>query len=84
VLVDEPTVQASRVTYAAGAVEPAGTHSYDVVIVPLNRGVIKLDIPGKPDPQWQPGSAIFIKRGTEHRLVNVGKTPIEFIVLRIP
>ncbi len=84
VLVDHTTVQAARVTYEAGAIESAGVHPYDVVLVPLNRGVIKLNIPGQPDPNWQPGTAIFIKRGTEHRLANVGSKPIEFIVIRVP
>lgn len=83
-LVDQPTVQAVRVTYEAGATEPAGVHSYDVVLVPLNHGAVRLNVPDQPDPEWKPGTAIFIKRGTQHRLVNSGETPIEFITLRIP
>ncbi len=83
-LVDQRSVQAARVTYEPGAIEPAGVHPYDVVVVPLNRGVIKLNVPGQPDPIWQPGTAIFIKRGTEHRLANIGKKPIEFITIRVP
>ncbi len=83
-LIDEPTVQAVRAIYEPGVAEPAGPHAYDVVLLPLTEGVVKLNIAGRPDPLWKPGEAIFIKRGTEHRLVNVGSASIEFITVRIP
>jgi quercetin dioxygenase-like cupin family protein len=83
-LVDQPTVHTFRTSYAPGAMESHGPHPYDVVLVPLNSGTIHLNVAGQPDPLWRPGEAIFIKRGTDHQLVNVGKTAIEFVSVRIP
>src|SRR5215813_7376084 len=83
-LIDQPTVQTVRTSYAPGARESRGPHPYDVVLVPLNSGSIHLNIPGQPDPAWRPGEAIFIKRGTDHQLVNAGNSAIEFVSVRVP
>lgn len=34
--------------------------------------------------EWTVGEAIFIPRGIEHHIANVGKTPLDFVPIRIP
>lgn len=82
VMIDQPTVQVMRTTYAPGAVEPPGPHAFDVVIVPLTAGHVSVNVAAKP-VDWKIGEAIFIPRGVQHNLANTGKTPIEFVSVRI-
>jgi len=82
-VIDEKTVQVMRTMYRPGAVEPAGPHSFDVVIVPLTAGNMRVEIAGKP-MAWKVGDPIFVPRGVEHNLSNRGKTAVDFISVRIP
>jgi mannose-6-phosphate isomerase-like protein (cupin superfamily) len=82
-MIDQRTVQVVRSTYEPGAAEPRGPHRFDVVIVPLSQGNMKVKIAGK-SVEWTIGEAIFIPRGIEHDIANVGKTPLDFVSIRIP
>jgi mannose-6-phosphate isomerase-like protein (cupin superfamily) len=82
-VIDQRSVQVVRSTYQSGAVEPRGPHSFDVVIVPLSQGDMKVKIAGK-SVEWKIGEPIFIPRGIEHDIANVGKTPLDFVSIRIP
>lgn len=82
-VIGQGTVQVVRSTYEPGAVEPRGPHPFDVVIVPLSQGNMDAKIAGK-SVEWRAGEAIFIPRGIEHHIANVGKTPLDFVSIRIP
>ncbi len=82
-VIDEKTVQVVRSTYESGAVEPPGPHSFDVVIVPLTVGKMRVKIAGKTVP-WKVGDPFFIPRGMEHSLANRGETAVDFVSIRIP
>lgn len=82
-VIDEKTVQVMRTTYRPGAVEPPGPHSFDVVIVPLVAGNMRVEIAGKP-VAWKVGEPFFVPRGVEHNLSNRGKTAVDFVSIRIP
>jgi quercetin dioxygenase-like cupin family protein len=82
-LIDEKTVQVVRSTYKSGVVEPPGPHSFDVVIVPLTAGKMRVEIAGRT-VAWKVGDAFFIPRGIEHSLANRGETPVDFVSIRIP
>ena len=82
-MVDEPSVQAVRSTYRPGATELRGPHRFDVVLVPLSEGKMEVSVAGK-SLEWKIGEAIFIGRGVEHDIANNGKTPVEFVSIRIP
>lgn len=82
-VIDEKTVQAVRSTYRPGMVEPPGPHSFDVVIVPLSPGEMRVEIAGKP-VAWKVGEPFFIPRGAEHNIANKGKTAVDVVSIRIP
>jgi mannose-6-phosphate isomerase-like protein (cupin superfamily) len=82
-VIDERTVQAVRATYGPGVAEPLGPHSFDVVMVPLTQGEMKVTIAGKT-VEWTIGEPIFVPRGVAHDVVNLGKMPVEFVSIRIP
>lgn len=82
-IIDQPNVRVGRSTYGPGAVEPRGPHPYDAVLVPLIGGDMRVEIAGK-SVDWKVGEPLFIPRGIEHNLANRGKTPVDFIVVRIP
>jgi quercetin dioxygenase-like cupin family protein len=74
--IDERMVQVVRSTYKSGAIEPPGPHSFDVVIVPLTAGNMRVEIAGKT-VGWKVGEPIFISRGTEHSVANRGETAVD-------
>ena len=82
-IIDEKTVQVVRSTYESGAHEPPGPHSFDVVIVPLTEGNMRVEIAGKA-VAWEVGEPIFIPRGIKHSLVNEGNTAVNLVGIRIP
>lgn len=82
-VIDEKTVQVMRTTYKPGAVEPPGPHSFDVVIVPLSGGNMRVEIAGKP-VEWRVGEPFFVPRGVEHNLANRGETAVDYLGIRIP
>lgn len=82
-VIDEKTVQVVRSTWKPGAVEPPGPHSFDVVIVPLTAGNMRVEIAGKP-VAWKVGDPFFVPRGVEHNLANRGDTAVDLISVRIP
>lgn len=82
-LIDQKTVQVVRSTYKPGTVEPPGPHSFDVVIVPLSAGDMRVEIASKT-VEWKVGDAFFIPRGVEHNLANRGKTAVDIVSIRIP
>lgn len=82
-VLDEKSVQVVRSTYTSGAVEPAGPHSFDVVIVPLTPGNMRVEIEGRT-VAWKVGEPIFIPRSTEHSLANRGETTVDLLSIRIP
>jgi quercetin dioxygenase-like cupin family protein len=82
-VIDQKSVQVVRSTYEPGAVEPRGPHPFDVVIVPLSQGNMAVKIAGK-SAKWAIGEPIFIPRGIEHDIANAGKTPLDFVSIRIP
>jgi quercetin dioxygenase-like cupin family protein len=80
VIVDRGGLQAVRVRYAPGAVEPPGPHVYDVVIVPLD-GAMSVELEGKP-VAWRPGVPILIPRGAPHRVANPSRAAATFVSVR--
>ncbi len=82
-VIDQPTVQVVRSTYAPGASEPPGPHSFDVVLVPVNQAKMDLKIEGKA-VEWKFAEPIFIGRGVQHNLANKGKEPAEAVSIRMP
>ena len=82
-MIDEKTVQVVRSTYESGAHEPPGPHSFDVIIIPLTEGSMRVEIEGKT-VAWKVGEPIFIPRGIKHSLENEGKTAVDLIGIRIP
>ncbi len=82
-VIDEKNVQVVRSTYKAGAVEPPGPHSFDVVIVPLTAGNMRVEIAGKA-VAWKVGEPFFIPRAMKHNLANRGETAVDLISIRIP
>lgn len=82
-VIDEKSVQVVRSTYKAGAVEPPGPHSFDVVIVPITAGNMRVEIAGKA-VVWKVGEPFFIPRAMKHNLANRGETAVDFISIRIP
>jgi mannose-6-phosphate isomerase-like protein (cupin superfamily) len=83
-VIDEKTVQVVRSTYKSGALEPPGPpHSFDVVLVPLTAGDMRVEIAGKT-VAWKVGEPIFIPRGAEHSLANRGETAVDLVSIRIP
>ena len=82
-VIDEKTVQVARSTYESGAHETPGSHSFDVVIVPLSAGNMQVEIGGKT-VAWKVGEPFFIPRGIKHSLANEGKTAVDLISIRIP
>lgn len=82
-VIDEKTVQVVRTTYEPGAVEPPGPHSFDVVIVPLTAGNMRVEISGKP-VAWKVGDPFFVPRGVEHNLANRGDTAVDLVSIRVP
>lgn len=82
-VIDEKTVQVVRTTYKPGAVELPGPHSFDVVIVPLTAGNMRVEIAGKP-VAWKVGDSFFVPRGVEHNLANRGDTAVDLVSIRIP
>ena len=82
-VIDEKTVQVVRSTYKPGFVEPPGTHSFDVVLVPLTAGNMRVEVAGKTVP-WKVGEPFFIPRGTEHSIANRGKMAVDLVSIRIP
>ena len=82
-VIDEKSVQVMRTTYKPGAVEPPGPHSFDVVIVPLTAGNMRVEIAGKP-VAWKVGDPIFVPRGVEHNLANRGATAVDYLGVHIP
>ncbi len=84
VLVQQKSVEVLRVIREAGSVEPAGTHPFDVVIIPLAAGRAELTVDGRTLGEWKTGEAFFVPRNTKHHFGNVGATPLEYISVRIP
>ncbi len=84
VLVQQKSVEVLRVRREAGSVEPAGTHPFDVVIIPLAAGKAELTVEGRALGEWKTGEAFFVPRNTKHHFGNVGTTPLEYITVRIP
>jgi quercetin dioxygenase-like cupin family protein len=82
-VIAEKTVQVVRSTYKSGALEPPGPHSFDVVLVPLTAGDMRVEIAGKT-VAWKVGEPIFIPRGTNHSLANLGETAVDLVSIRIP
>ena len=82
-VIDQKTVQVVRSTYRSGALEPPGPHSFDVVIVPLTPGNMRVEIAGRT-LAWRVGEPIFIPRRTEHSLRNRGETAVDLLSIRIP
>ena len=82
-VIDEKNVQVVRSTWKAGAVEPPGPHSFDVVIVPLTAGNMRVEIAGKA-VAWKVGEPFFIPRAMKHNLANRGETAVDLISIRIP
>lgn len=80
VLATTPTMEAARVEYAAGAVEPPGNHGYDVVLVPIDAGMSS-EVDGAP-AQWAPGIPILVSRGAPHVLENRSTHAVRFIEVR--
>jgi mannose-6-phosphate isomerase-like protein (cupin superfamily) len=62
---------------------PPGPHSFDVVVVPLTAGNMRVEIAGKT-VAWKVGEPIFIPRGVEHNLANRGETAVDLLSIRIP
>ncbi len=83
-LVQQRSVEILRVTREPGSIEPAGTHPFDVVIVPLGLGRMDLTVGGKRVGEWKVGQAFFIPRNTEHHFANVGAVAADYLTLRIP
>lgn len=83
VLVQQKSVEVLRVRREPGSVEPAGTHPFDVVIIPLAAGKAELTVGGRTLGEWKAGEAFFVPRNTEHHFANVGTTPLEYITVRI-
>jgi len=79
VIVDRGGFQAMKLEYAPGAADPAGEHTFDVVVVPIDPGM-SLEIEGKP-VRWQPGVAVLIPRGAPHSIRNASKSTVSFIVV---
>jgi mannose-6-phosphate isomerase-like protein (cupin superfamily) len=44
---------------------------------------MKVKIAGK-SVEWKIGEPFFIPRGIEHNLANRGRTPVDFVSIRIP
>lgn len=82
-VINEKTVQVVRSTYKPGALEPPGPHSFDVVVVPLTAGNMRVEVAGKT-VAWKVGDPFFIPRGTEHSVTNRGETAVDLISIRIP
>ncbi len=83
-LVQEKSVEVLRVTRAPGSTEPAGTHPFDVVIIPLGPGQMDLTVDGRPTGEWKVGRAFFIPRNTKHHFGNGGTVAAEYLTVRIP
>jgi len=82
-VIDQKSVQVVRSTYSSGALEPPGPHSFDVVIVPLTPGDMRVEIAGRT-LAWRVGEPIFIPRSTEHSLANRGEKAVDLLSIRIP
>jgi quercetin dioxygenase-like cupin family protein len=82
-VIDQKKVQVVRSTYKSGAAEPPGPHPFDVVIVPLTAGNMRLEIASKT-VEWKVGEPIFILRGAEHSIANRGETAVDLLSIRIP
>ena len=82
-VIDEKSVQVVRSTYLSGFVEAPGTHPFDVVLVPLTAGDIRVEVAGKAVP-WKVGEPFFIPRKTEHSIANQGRVAVDLVSIRIP
>ena len=82
-VIDQKSVQVVRSTYSSGALEPPGPHSFDVVIVPLTPGDMRVEIAGRT-LAWRVGEPIFIPRSKEHSLANRGEKAVDLLSIRIP
>jgi quercetin dioxygenase-like cupin family protein len=79
-IVENQTLQAVRMEYLPGAVEPPDAHDYDVVLVPLTAGM-SMTIEGKP-AAWTPGVPILLPRGAPHSVWNPSSASVTFISVR--
>jgi len=75
------TMQAVRVTYLRGAVEPPGPHGYDAVLVPIDPG-LSVELEGQR-VEWTPGVPILLPRGAPHRVRNAASDAVTFISVRV-
>jgi len=87
VLLDNPTVQVVRLTYAAGSESGVHTHEYPHRVTYVVKGGTLEMIPGDGDTprqsvQVKGGQAIFLP-ATRHNVRNIGDTEIVLIETEI-
>ena len=82
-LKDDAKSTVTRVHFKPGAAEPAHTHPYDVIIVPVLAGTIEFTIGDKKVTAVKPGDVQFVPRDVTHQLTNTGKQDFELIAIAL-
>jgi len=83
ILKDDAKSTVTRVHFKPGAAEPAHTHPYDVIIVPVLAGTIEFTIGDKKVTAVKPGDVQFVPRDVTHQLTNTGKQDFELIAIAL-
>jgi uncharacterized RmlC-like cupin family protein len=85
VLAEGPRAIAYRSTLSPTFTEAPGTkHEFDQVVIALGPSQMSLAINGKPaKTTWKRGDVEFVGRGIPHEGKNLGKTPVDVIIVAI-
>jgi quercetin dioxygenase-like cupin family protein len=84
VLIENERVRVSRWEFAPGAATRWHRHQHDYVVVPLVRGVLRLEErDGTRDAQLEVGSPYFREAGVEHDVVNANAFPFAFVEIEL-
>jgi len=82
-LKDDAKSTVTRVHFKPGAAEPAHTHPYDVIIVPVVAATIEFTIGDKKVIAVKSGDVQFVPRDVTHQLTNSGKQDFELIAIAL-
>ncbi len=83
VVVDNARLMVQRVTQPAGTIEKPHAHpEADYLSIQLTPGEMEVTI-GTEMTKGTPGTVWYLPKGTSHTMNNVGKTPVEVIVVTL-